>query len=261
MRVIIVDDEVQALQLFLSQIVGREGFEYRFFKDEHEAIIDYVKNNDDITGAFLDINMPSINGIALAKELLKIKPDLKIIFITGTDVKKDNLPEVVRANLIDVIYKPYSYQDIENAINALNKKEVRLHVHMFGHFDCFINRKVVLFSSFKSKELFALLVSLNGKSLTMTQAISYLWPDKDLEKAKILYRDAVWRLRSTLNQIRFQCIDFQRALLVLDKSHIKCDYYEVLEGKREYHDESFLSDYDWSMDIENELAFISKNKK
>ena len=52
MRVIIVDDEIKALQLFLSQIVDI-NLEYRFFKDDSNAILDFVKKNE-ISGAFLD---------------------------------------------------------------------------------------------------------------------------------------------------------------------------------------------------------------
>ena len=45
MRVIIVDDEVKALQLFLSQIVDI-NLEYRFFKDDKAAILDFVRKNE-----------------------------------------------------------------------------------------------------------------------------------------------------------------------------------------------------------------------
>ena len=40
----------------------------------------------------------------------------------------------------------------------------------------------------------------------MEQAITALWPDKPLEKSKILYRDAVWRLRQTLKENEFTVV-------------------------------------------------------
>lgn len=92
-----------------------------------------------------------------------------------------------------------------------------------------------------------LLIALVGNSLTMSQAITYLWPNKDNEKAKILYRDAVWRLRETLEEIRFPCVNFGRAILTLDKSNIKCDYYDYLSKKRRLKDSDiFLISYDWA---------------
>ena len=259
MRVIIVDDEIQALQLFLSQIVDI-NLEYRFFKDDKQAIIDFVKKNE-VSGAFLDINMPNINGLDLAKQLINVDKDIKIVFVTGTNIKLEDLPKDIADNVIDIVYKPFSTDIIEKDLRIISKKKPTLKVTMFGSFDCFINNHLVQFSSSKSKELFALLLTLNGKSLTMSQAITYLWPDKDLDKAKILYRDAVWRLRNTLEEIEFQCVDFQRALLVLNKSNIKCDYFDFLEGKKKIsEDASFLSSYDWSFDIENEIYMLNKNR-
>ena len=259
MRVIIVDDEIQALQLFLSQIVDI-NLEYRFFKDDKQAIIDFVKKNE-VSGAFLDINMPNINGLDLAKQLINVDKDIKIVFVTGTNIKLEDLPKDIADNVIDIVYKPFSTDIIEKDLRIISKKKPTLKVTMFGSFDCFINNHLVQFSSSKSKELFALLLTLNGKSLTMSQAITYLWPDKDLDKAKILYRDAVWRLRNTLEEIEFQCVDFQRALLVLNKSNIKCDYFDFLDGKKKIsEDASFLSSYDWSFDIENEIYMLNKNR-
>ena len=258
MRVIIVDDEIKALQLFLSQIVDIE-LEYRFFKDDEKAVLDFVSNNE-VSGAFLDVNMPNIDGVSLAKKLIAKDPNIKIVYVTGTNTKMEDLPKEIVDNVIDIIYKPFTTDIIEKDLRMISKKIPKLEVTMFGSFDCFINNHIVTFSSSKSKELFALLLTLNGKSLTMDQAISYLWPDKDLDKAKILYRDAVWRLRSTLEEIQFPCVDFKRAMLVLNKANIKCDYYDFLDGKKKIKEDvaTFLSSYDWSLDFENEIYLMSQ---
>ena len=36
---------------------------------------------------------------------------------------------------------------------------------------------------------------MEGKSLSMDKAITYLYPDKDYDLAKISYRDIIWKLR------------------------------------------------------------------
>lgn len=48
-----------------------------------------------------------------------------------------------------------------------------------------LNDRIVRFSSNKSMELFALLLVYKGKNLSMSDAITQLWPDYDLDKAKI----------------------------------------------------------------------------
>lgn len=251
MKVIVVDDELSALSSFLSQIISKTDIDYHFFKDDYPSIIEYVKNNR-VEGAFLDINMPNINGLDLARELIKISPEIKICFITGLNVQAENIPDSIKDNLISIVYKPINLTHLEEALIKMERKSSILTVRMFNTFDCFINSQLVIFSSSKSKELFALLLVLNGQSLTMNQAITYLWPDKDIDKAKILYRDAVWRLRQTLKDINFECVTFQRALLILNKDNIECDYYNVLNKKESRHD-NFLPSYDWSIEFEMAL--------
>ena len=63
MKILVVDDEVNALHLFLDEVISDTEFEYKFLKDEKEAILSYVKNND-VVGAFLDIKMPNKTNIA-----------------------------------------------------------------------------------------------------------------------------------------------------------------------------------------------------
>ena len=88
MKIIVVDDERSSLHLFLDQIIDN-GVDYHFFRDDVEGILDYANKND-IEGAFLDIYMPNMNGIELAKKLISIKPNIKIVFVTGYIVKSSD---------------------------------------------------------------------------------------------------------------------------------------------------------------------------
>ena len=252
MKIIIVDDEITSLQSFLSEIINNNNIEYRFFKDEIDSIKSYVKSND-ITCAFLDINMPGLNGIVLASELIKINNDIKILFVTGLDVTQSSLPQSITSNVLGFIYKPYTYNDVAKYINIITNIKPQLVCKMFNSFECFINGNVVMFTSNKSKELFALLLTYNGRSLSMSDAISQLWPDRDIDKAKILYRDAVWRLRKTLDEYNIHNVSFQRGLLMLDKSNISCDYWDYLNGTNDNVKGIFLKSYDWAIDYLNSV--------
>ena len=252
MKIIIVDDEMNALQAFLSRIIGKRDIEYRFFVDEPEAILDYVQYNS-VDAAFLDIRMPNMDGKLLAEKILAIKPNMKIVFITGLNQKKEGLSPFLQQRVLKIIYKPYSLDELEDVLNLLEQKKPRLIVKTMPSFDCFINDHLIRFNSSKAKELFALLIVFRGQSITMSQAITYLWPEKEVEKAKILYRDAVWRLRNLLREIHFECVDFSRALLSLNPNDIDCDFYEIIQGKRQYQGEPFLMSYDWAIEFEGLL--------
>lgn len=256
MRIVVVDDEVAALSAFLNEIVDEKNVEYQFFKGDEEQIMKYVKAHD-VDAAFLDVRMPEIDGIMLAKELIAFDPGIKIVFITGLSISEADLPIEVADCTLGFLYKPYNIKDLRRFLSEIEGKRRLISVKMFDTFDCFVDGKPVKFSSSKSKELLALLIAYNGRSLTMNDAISQLWPDADLEKSKILYRDAVWRLRKTLNDIGVPCIDFGRALLSLKKELISCDYWDFLKTGRGGYRGEFCKNYDWSLDYVGELDQIA----
>lgn len=259
MKIVVVDDEMYALQSFLNEIIDCD-VEYKFFKDDENAVLDYVTKNT-VDAVFSDIGMPSINGLVLAERLINLCPDIAIVFITGMPITMSDLNETVKANTLGFLYKPYNADKLAEFLNIIKKRTPLLSVKMFDGFDCFVDGKLVKFSSAKEKELFALLITYNGKSLAMTDAISLLWENSELEKAKILYRNAVFRLRKTLSEIGVNCVDFGRAMLTLDKTYIQCDYWEFLQSGNGGYRGEFCKSYDWSVEYLPELDRIAEKTK
>ncbi|MEK6564207.1 MAG: response regulator [Candidatus Omnitrophota bacterium] len=91
------------------------------FADNGFAAIEQVKN-DSVSLVLLDIKMPRLNGIDTLKEILKIKPKTKVLFVTGyqyTDAAKDAL----KNGALDYIVKPFEPQELKDAVKkALDKK-------------------------------------------------------------------------------------------------------------------------------------------
>ena len=259
MRIVVVDDEMYALQSFLNEIIDCD-VDCKFFKDDEKAVLDYVSKND-VDAVFTDVGMPNVNGLQLARKLIDRKPDLPIVFITGMAITMSDLDEKIRANTLGFLYKPYNADKLIEYLNVIKKRTPTLFVKMFDGFDCFVDGKIVLFSSAKSKELFALLIAYNGKSLTMSDAIDHLWENSDFEKAKILYRNAVFRLRKTLTDVGVDCVDFGRALLTLNKTHISCDYWDFLQAGGEAYRGEFCKTYDWSIEYLPALDAIAEKQK
>lgn len=136
MRIIIVDDEMKALNTFLEDIMSEEQMEYHFFKDDEDEILKYIDKRR-VDAAFLDINMPSIYGIDLAKILISHCPDIKIAFITGSTKDESNLPEIVRDHCIGFIYKPYDKESLSHYLEVVKAQTNILKVVMFDTFNCF----------------------------------------------------------------------------------------------------------------------------
>lgn len=244
MKIIVVDDEMSALHVFLHEIMYERNVDYKFFRDDVKEIMDFVTDCG-ADAAFLDVKMPNVSGIELARSLIAVLPRMKIVFITGLNLVASDLPDDVRQHTLGFIYKPYDRRELINFLNVIADEIPRLTVRMFGAFECRLNGRRVEFSSQKEKELFALILCYNGKTLTMNEAIAYMWGDHDVEKAKKLYRDAVWRLRKTLQSINFNCVEFGRAEITLNRQNIDCDFWNVLDGKTVENGE-FLKNYEWS---------------
>ena len=128
-------------------------------------------------------------------------------------------------------------------------------IRTFGGFDVFIDNIPVKFSSAKSKEFLALLVDKRGANLQLGEAAALLWPEKNAEQGKLLYRDAVWRLRLTLKEYHLaELVTFSRAQAAVNMNCAKCDYWSYADGlDRNGYAGSYMPNYDWSIDTQNML--------
>ena len=108
-KCIIVDDEPTArdiLQLLIKKIEGIEIIAR--CKNASEAIQTLNKNNVDLI--FLDINMPDMSGITLAKSISK---STKIIFTTAY---REYAIDGFDLQAVDYLLKPISLKRLEQAI-------------------------------------------------------------------------------------------------------------------------------------------------
>lgn len=256
MKIIIVDDELAALNTFLMHIVDDPDIEYKMFRSDPMASIRYVQS-EKVDMAFLDINMPQINGIELAEKMTEACPGIKIVFISGEKQEDANIPESLLGHLYGYCHKPYDTDLLYRYIRARQAElgDSRVFIKTFGSFDLFVGGKAVRFSSAKSKELLALLVDRRGAHVTMSETLTMLWPDRNIDYSKRLYRDAVCRLRMTLKENGLQhLVSFYRAELVINCGAAECDLWRYLDSAdRSSFTGEYLPSYDWSMETQTQL--------
>jgi len=256
MNIIVVDDEASALATFLVTVVNDTRVDYKFFQKDPREAVTYTKLNP-VDAAFLDINMPVMNGVDLAEELIKANPSIKIVFITGYSYEKSLIEKRLGDHLLGFAYKPFEYEVLNRYIQMVYCQASKPDVffHCFGSFDLFVNGRALDFYSNKSKELLALLVVYRGSILTMDDAICHLWPEKNIDLAKRLYRDAIWKLRKLLieNGLLY-LVSFSRGKLVLLPEYARADYWDFLDKKCTTHPKEFLKNYDWSLEYQNQFV-------
>ena len=259
MKIIVVDDELSALNTFLPNVVDDLRVECKMFMNAPRAALEYVRVNR-VDAAFLDIRMPEIDGVELAERMLVLNPELKIVFISAYVKDERAIAERLGGRVAGFCHKPYSADRLTALIASLCAQTSRpkLFLRTFDAFDLFANGVAVDFSSAKAKELLALLTDARGSYVTMDTAIGNLWPDKNAELGKRLYRDAVCRLRLTLKEIgAAELVLFERGRAVIDTRIADCDMWEFVD-KGGVFSGRYLPQYDWSIISEAALEQRSK---
>ena len=104
MRVLIAEDN-KAVSLIISKIVEQTGHDYCIAADGEHAMTMLAQREIDLV--LLDVEMPKLDGYAVAKHIRKTYPNkwIPIVFISGhTDNKSLNKGLIAGAD--DYIFKP-----------------------------------------------------------------------------------------------------------------------------------------------------------
>lgn len=117
-RILIVDDESD-LRNLLNHVLTGAGYEVMEAHDGEAALNILKKEKFDI--AFLDIQMPNVNGIQVLKHLQKNSPSTKAIMLTGFANLK-NAMEAKEFGATDFINKPYKIEDILSTVQRLTNE-------------------------------------------------------------------------------------------------------------------------------------------
>ena len=246
MKILLVDDE--KLQLLRLEEAVKEVLpeaETLSYLNPMKAFEDGKEEQIDI--AFLDIEMPGLNGISLAKKLKSVNPKINIIFVTAYN---NYAMEAMKMHASGYVSKPVSGEKIKEEVEGLRfpielKPTKKILIKCFGNFELFYEAKPLRFSYSKSKELFAYLVDREGSAININELNAVLWE----EDHKSYLRNLVADIQKTLKAVG--CAD------VFVKSHngysidvdkVDCDAYEYKNGNpnaiRMYRGE-YMNQYSW----------------
>jgi CheY-like chemotaxis protein len=114
-RIAIVDDDPELVQL-LTKMLDVRGIQACFSaSDGDEAVARFVNSSPMPDIVITDYRMPTMNGLEAMREILRIKPDTKIIFLSANIEIKE---EALEAGAAAFLNKPASIKDIYQAIDS-----------------------------------------------------------------------------------------------------------------------------------------------
>jgi two-component system alkaline phosphatase synthesis response regulator PhoP len=182
-RIMIVEDELN-LACTIEEYLTSKGFECLVTHKIKDAVDVLIQNNN-ISLALLDINLPDGNGLDLARTIKKTNPDILFLFMSAM-----NDPETKLAGLEigaeDYITKPFALKELSlridkilnlNSLIRATPDEINLG-----------NIKI----RFKSFEL----IDANNQKITMNQKecaiLEMLWRNKNLVVSREDIIDEIW---------------------------------------------------------------------
>jgi two-component system cell cycle response regulator CpdR len=113
-RVLIVDDE-ESMRMLVARAIAMDGHQTETAQDGAEALEILTREQGRFDLLLTDIQMPIMDGIALALATARDFPRLTILLMTGF---ADQRERAYGLNAIahDVISKPFSVADIRTAV-------------------------------------------------------------------------------------------------------------------------------------------------
>ena len=251
MKTILVDDMLLDMQLFELKCADMPDFEIVGKFTDPRIALDFALHNV-VDFALLDIDMPGMNGMELAMRIRTLWPCVIIVFVTA---HPRYAVDALRMKADYVVFKPFDRDDIADVLERAkllqNRQEKRVRFFTFGAFEMLVDNRPVHFRSAKAKELMALCVYKEGRSVSIYDIIECLWEGSDCKNTDNTgYRRTIKELRDTLRDYNAEDIFVrERGNCRIRRELVSCDYYDFWDGKKDAvarFDGKFMSEFAWA---------------
>ena len=117
-RVLVVDDEENITEV-VSLFLKSRGYFVTTAKNGEEAL--KILKEDYYDLVMSDIRMPKMDGLALLKEINKLRGNIVTIMLTGF-ATIDTAVDAMKSGAFDYVVKPFSINEILNAVKRADEK-------------------------------------------------------------------------------------------------------------------------------------------
>lgn len=262
MNIIYADDEKMQLENFRLTVSGLEEMKsLKLFGNSLEAY-EWAKDHK-VDVAFLDIEMPHMSGMELAKKLKELNPDVYIIFVTAYE---QYAVKAFKIRAAGYLLKPYTRADIESELENIlsdsrTRREKKICITTMPDFLATINGKNIFNGHSKQEELFALFVDRGNAGITKGDALTCLGEGK--LPSDSTYWSWLFRLKNILEEAGMPDLIVTKGnAKYLNTELVDCDLYRMLNGNTEVIEKftgDYLRRYSWAEEKVVELTRIRKN--
>jgi len=258
MRILAVDDEEMGYEELVEAIrEAAPGEELHAFRNP-QKLLGYAKEHP-CHVAFLDIEMGTMSGIQVAKQLKYWYPNINLVFVTAHN---QYMADAFSIRVSGYVGKPVTREKIEEELKYLvhpvayeiPQPRDTLVVKCFGNFDVFVNQERLKFQYAKTLEMLAYLIDRRGHAVTSGELRTVLWEDASTDINTGVYLQKLKKdLRTVLKAYGVEDVFVtSRNRYAIDPDKVYCDYYEYLKnqpaGVHAYNGE-YMEQYLWPQGI------------
>jgi PAS domain S-box-containing protein len=122
-RVLFIDDEAYLVNI-AEQYLARQGYAVNGYTDSVEAWEDFAKRPTAYDLIISDTSMPGMTGIELSRKALSLRPDIRIVLVTGFSniITAEQAKEI---GITDFLLKPYKNKELAEMIRKTLDGEVK----------------------------------------------------------------------------------------------------------------------------------------
>ena len=113
-RILLVEDD-DSVRDFVARALERDGHEVRTAMDGAEGLDLIREGAEDSELLLTDIQMPIMDGIALALNVARERPELPIMLMTGYAHQRERFAEL-KGTVLGVVDKPFTLKQIRDAV-------------------------------------------------------------------------------------------------------------------------------------------------
>lgn len=191
LRILLCEDE-ESLGMLLREYLQAKGFDAELYLDGEAGYRAFTKGHYDM--CLLDVMMPKMDGITLAKEIRLVNQEIPIIFLTAKNLKDDIL-DGFKAGADDYLTKPFSMDELVYRMEAIlrrvkGKSQKTPSVYQLGKYTFDVPRQLLNFGeesiklTTKESELLALLCAHSNQVLERELALKTIWIDDNYFNAR-----------------------------------------------------------------------------
>jgi PAS domain S-box-containing protein len=116
-HILYVDDE-EALVYLAERTLKRLGYRVSGYTDPQRALQAFDAHPDDFDAVVTDLSMPGLPGPELVRELLRIRPAVPVVMMSGY-VRPEEVEVVKALGVREVILKPNTVEELGKTLDAL----------------------------------------------------------------------------------------------------------------------------------------------